>query len=241
MSISMSIKELESNEALCRDSKKNTVKVFLSDTAKFAQYCDKNRYIDLAAAEAKMGKEKLAEIKKRNRVRSRGEIIADKITDAKDLEALKPFTREEVTNWLTIELQPEKVRDEIMNSNLVTDSMNAWDLYEFDEMYATCAKCKLSWDKGRGCIATLMPSDSPLPEIAARFGLNFIANIPKSAEDKVVYESKNAGELLKEIEKLRERLPEEGKMMVRRLSGALDRLEALSKTSTEHKVKFYFS
>ncbi|HDP97054.1 MAG TPA: hypothetical protein ENN25_05110 [Euryarchaeota archaeon] len=241
MSISMSLKELESEKALCKEDKRKIVKVCLSDTVRFEQYCDRNRFIDLAAAEAKLGQEKVAEIKKRNRVRSKGEIEAEKIKEKADLETLKPFTREEITNWVSLDRVPEKARKEIMDSGLVTDQINAWDARSFDEMYETCGKCKLSWDKGRGCIATLIPSESPLPGIADKFGLNFIAAIPSSAEKKVVFEAQRAKELLEEIDKLRDKLPEEGKMMVRRLSGAMDRLESLAKTCSENQVRFYFS
>lgn len=237
----MSIKELESDKSLCRDDKNKTLRVFLSDAGKFVQYCDKNGYIDLEAAENKLGTEKLAEIKKRNRVRSKGEIMAEKIKEEKDLETLKPFTREETTEWVTLDLHPSKVQDEILNSGLIKDSINAWDARSFDEMYATCAKCELSWDKGRGCIATLIPSNSPLPEIAQKYRLNFIAKIPKYAEDGTVFDAKTAADLLSELEKLREKIPEEGKMMARRMSGAMDRLEALGKTSKEKGVRFYFS
>jgi len=241
MSISMSIKELESDKALCRDAKKKTVQVFLSDIGKFSQYCDKNRFIDLAAAEAKLGTEKVAEIKKRNRLRAGGEIMAEKIKEKNDLGLLKPFTREEITNWVTLEPLPKKIQEEVLSSELVTDFVNAWDSLSFDEMYATCAKCELSWDKGRGCIATLIPSNSPLPEIANKYGLKFIAGIPQYAEKGTVFEAEKAKELLQEIKKLREELPAEGKMMVYRLSGAMDRLESLAKTCSEKGVRLYFS
>lgn len=241
MSISMSIKELESEKALCRDDKKKTVQVFLSDIGKFAQYCDKNRYIDLSAAEQKLGKEKVAEIKKRNRVRSTGEITADKIKEKKDLETLKPFTREETTKWVTLQIHPKNAQEDILKSGLIADSVTAWDALGFDEMYAICAKCELSWDKGRGCIATLIPSDSPLPEIANKYGLKYIAGIPKYAEKGAVFDSSEAKQFLSELKQLRDKLPGEGKMMVRRLSGAMDRLEAIAKTCSDKGVKMYFS
>lgn len=237
----MFIKELESDKALCRDKKNTNAQANLKDISKFSKYCERNYYIDLAKAEAKLGKEKLTEIKRRNKVRGTGEIKAEKIKDSKDLEALKPFMREEITTWVNLIQQPKNVQDEIMASGLVSDIMNGWDVLSFEEMGAICGKCVLSWDKGRGCVATLMPSDNPMPEIARKNGLNFIANIPKYAEEKTVFDGAKAKDILSEIEKLRPAVEKEGRGMAHRLSGVIERLESMSKACAENNVKFYFS
>jgi len=237
----MFIKETESEKALCREKKGKNAQFNLKEAGKFKQYCERNYFIDLAAAEAKLGAEKVAEIKKRNKLRGKGEIKAEKVKEKADLETLKPFTREEVTTWVNILALPKNVVDEISASGLVSDVMNAWDMIDFEEMGAICGKCALSWDKGRGCVATLMPGESPLPEIAKKAGLNFIASIPKYAEDKTVFDGAKAKELLKEIEKLRPAVEKEGKMIAHRLSGVIERLESMAKTCAENNVKFYFS
>jgi len=241
MSITMFIMETESDKALCREKKGKNAQFNLRECGKFNQYCERNFFIDLVAAEAKLGKEKVAEIKKRNKVRGKGEIKAEKVTDKGDLAALKPFTREEVTTWVNILALPKGVVDEISASGLVSDVMTAWDMIDFEEMGEICGKCVLSWDKKRGCVATLMPGESPLPEIAKKAGLNFIASIPKYAEDKTVFDGAKAKELLKEIEKLKPAVEKEGKQIAYRLSGVIERLESMAKACAEYNVKFYFS
>lgn len=237
----MFIKELESDKALCREMKNTTARVNLRDNGRFAQYCERNYFIDLGAAAQKLGEAKLKEIKKRNGVRGTGEIKAEKIKDKGDLEALKPFTREEVTTWVDVLAQPKNVVDEIMASGLVSDTMNSWDMLSFEQMGEICGKCALSWDKGRGCVATLMPGDSPLPEIAKKAGLQFVASIPKYAEEKTVFSGSDAKKSLDEIEKLRPAVEKEGKQMANRLRGVIERLESMAKVCAANDVKFYFS
>jgi hypothetical protein len=241
MSITMFLKELESDKALCREMKNTIARVNLRDASKFLAYCERNYFIDLGAAAKKLGEAKLKEIKKRNGVRGTGEIKADKIKDKNDLEALKPFTREEVTTWVDLLSQPKSVVDEIMSSGLVSDSMNSWDMLSFEQMGEICGKCALSWDKGRGCVATLMSGDSPLPEIARKAGLQFIADIPKHAETKTVFDGSKATELLADIPKLRAAVEKEGKQMANRLKGVIERLESAAKVCAENNVRFYFS
>lgn len=240
MSVTLAIKEMDTEKALCRDAKNRTVQVFLSDNTKFAKYCEVKRWIDLAAAEKELGADKLGEIKKRNKVRSKRDIPPDKIKDRGDLTTLKPFMGEEVTHWATVENIPRDAQQQIMNSGLVTDAMNAWDMLSLEDMTATCAKCSLSWDKGRGCVATLMGENSPLPEMAKKYGTSFLAGISNYIEQKKVFGPAEAKTVLKEVQDLRNKLPAEGKMMVRRLSGVLDRLEAVAEISSDHKISFYF-
>ena len=241
MSVTMFIKELESDKALCRDRKNKTSQVNLKEFGKFNQYCERNYYIDIPGAIAKLGEDKVKEIKKRNNVRGTGEIKAEKIKDKNDFATLKPFTREEVTTWVNLSLHPKNVQDEILASGLVADMMNGWDMLSFEEMGEICKKCALSWDKGRGCVATLMPGDSPMPEIARKAGLKFIADVPKYAETKEVFDGAKAKELLKEIEKLRPAVEKEGKQMANRMKGVIERLESIAKACAENNCKFYFS
>jgi len=241
MSVTMFIKEIESDKALCREKKKTTAQFNLKEFGKFKQYCERNYFINIPAAEEKLGAEKVAEIKKRNKVRGKGEIKAEKITDKSDLATLKPFTREEVTTWVNLLVLPKNIVDEMKSSGLVSDEMNSWDMIDFEEMGAICGKCALSWDKKRGCVANLMAGESPLPDIAKKAGLNFIASIPKYAEDKTVFDGAKAKELLKEIEKLKPAVEKEGKGIAYRLSGVIERLESMAKACAENDVQFYFS
>ena len=54
------------------------------------------------------------------------------------------------------------------------------------------------------------------------------------------FTSEDAEELLREVEVLREALPAEGKMMVRRYSGPVDRMEAVARISKSEGCGFYF-
>jgi hypothetical protein len=55
-----------------------------------------------------------------------------------------------------------------------------------------------------------------------------------------MFTSKDADELLKEIKVIREKSPAEGKMIVRRIEGTLNRLEAMSRCAKDFGVGFYF-
>ncbi len=47
-------------------------------------------------------------------------------------------------------------------------------------------------------------------------------------------------ELLKEVQVIREKSPAEGKLIVRRIEGTLNRLEAMAKCAKDYNVGFYF-
>ena len=80
-----------------------------------------------------------------------------------------------------------------------------------------------------------------MPEIAGKAGLQFVASIPKFAEEKTVFDDSKAKELLSEIEKLRPAVEKEGKQMANRLKGVIERLESMAKVCATNNVKFYFS
>ena len=133
---------------------------------------------------------------------------------------------------------PESKRaDAISNAD---DRVTGWDQLDFDEMSDICSNCKLSWDKGRGCIGAFGPDNSLLPEIASRHGCDIVASVPKSVEEGKRYTSKDAEQLLKETEILTAALPEEGKMMVRRYSGPVERMAAVAKVCMDQGCGFFF-
>jgi hypothetical protein len=111
---------------------------------------------------------------------------------------------------------------------------------EFDEMYETCGRCGLSWDNKKGCVGNFGPSTSPVPELAKKFKLNILSNVEGLASSKKLLTSEDAAKLLSEVKVLREKTPAEGKMMVRRIEGTLNRLEAMAVCSKEYDVGFYF-
>ena len=55
-----------------------------------------------------------------------------------------------------------------------------------------------------------------------------------------MFTKEDATRMLEEIKVLREKLPLESKMMVRRYSGVLDRLEKVANISIKYGTKFYF-
>jgi hypothetical protein len=63
--------------------------------------------------------------------------------------------------------------------------------------------------------------------------------VNEAAEQKKVFTPKDADELLKEVRVIREKSPAEGKMIVRRIEGTLNRLEAMAKCAKDYGVGFY--
>jgi len=59
-------------------------------------------------------------------------------------------------------------------------------------------------------------------------------------KNKTLFNKEDAVRMLEEIKVLREKLPLESKMMVRRYSGVLDRLEKVANISIKYGTKFYF-
>lgn len=242
MAITMSITELESPKALCRAHKQTYTKVFLRQLGAFAPSAEVERTIDLKAAEAALGAEATAALLKRNKLRVASSALDPaRIKEASDLKLLQPFVREVRTQWVAVEKVPPAKRDALLAQSNPDDRVTEWDLLSFEEMYATCAKCPLSWDKGRGCIASFGPTRTALPELAAKYGARLVASIPKLSESKEPLPAARAEELLADVKVLLEKLPLEGKAAARRYAGSLERLEALATTAKTHGVRFYFS
>lgn len=64
--------------------------------------------------------------------------------------------------------------------------------------------------------------------------------MPEAAASKKEFTPADAEALAKEVALLREVLPSEGKMMVRRYSGPLERLGEVARVSMEQGCGFYF-
>lgn len=241
MGLNMAITELESSESLCRDKKRTMARAFVKDPEKWAGLVEVDRVVDLKKARAGLESDKLEGILKRSRAKVEGdEMYLEKIKDAADQKTLEPFVREVKTNWIAMSDVPQARRSAVLEAAVSEDSVTEWDLLEFDEMYATCAKCALSWDNKKGCVGNFGPSTSPIPDLAEKFKLNILAKVEERASKKEILTSKDAAKLLEEVKVLRERTPAEGKMMVRRIEGTLNRLEAMAVCSKEHDVGFYF-
>jgi hypothetical protein len=241
MGLNMAITELEAEKALCRTKKMMLAKVYVDDPSKWTGLVEVDRVVDLKKAAAKMGKEKLDAMLKKGRLAPEGdELYLEKVKDPEDQKALSAFASEVKTNWIVLEKVPADKRKDVIAAANKANSVTEWDLVEFDDMYATCAKCGLSWDNKKGCVGNFGPSGSPVPDLAKKYGLPLLAKVDELGEKKTVLTSKDAEEILREVKVIRERSPAEGKMIVRRIEGTLNRLEALASCSKEYGVGFYF-
>jgi len=241
MGLNMAITELDSDKALCKSKKLATIKVFLDDPGRWEALAEVDKIVDLKKATEKLGKEKMDAFVKKSRLKIEGDdLFLEKVKDDADRKMLMPFVREVRTKWILMEKVPAAERKDVAAKAKKENVVTEWDLLEFDEMYATCAKCGMSWDNKKGCVGNFGPSGSPVPELAKKHGLSILSKVSELGESRKVLSSKDADELLKEVKILREKAPAEGKVIVRRIEGTLNRLEAMAKCSKDYNVGFYF-
>lgn len=236
----MAICELDSDVSLCKKAKLTIVRVHLDSLEGLKEYAEYDLVIPTDAAKLIMG-DSWDQFLKRNKLDGEQELIyLEKVKKESDREALLPRAERLYTGWFMMEELPPEVADEVLSRKEDEDLLTDWDMLSFDEMNSTCASCKLSWDKGRGCIGTFGPDNSLLPEIAEKYSCRIVASTPDLAKNGGKLSSEDAKILLEEILVLREKLPEEGKMMVRRYGGVLDRLEKMAEVCADFGTRFYF-
>lgn len=239
MGINIGICETEAPSAPCRELRANIVKVHLDDPTGYEQYMERDVKVDLETARQAVGDWEA--FIKRNRINPDTDAIyIDKVKKEEDRAVLEPLSESVCTGWITTEDLPGDVKDEVISKASPEDRLTGWDMLSFDEMNEMCTNCPLSWDKGRGCIGAFGPDNSLLPEIAGRHGCGIVASVPDAVKEGRRFTSEDAKELLREVEVLRAALPEEGKMMVRRYSGPVDRMEAVAKISVSEGCGFFF-
>lgn len=239
MGINIGICETEAPSAPCRELRANIVKVHLDDPTGYEQYMERDVKVDLETARQAVGD--WDAFIKRNRINPDTDAIyIDKVKKEEDRAVLEPLSESVCTGWITTEGLPGDVKDEVISKASPEDRLTGWDMLSFDEMNEMCANCPLSWDKGRGCIGAFGPDNSLLPEIAGRHGCGIVASVPDAVKEGRRFTSEDAKELLREVDVLRAALPEEGKMMVRRYSGPVDRMEAVAKISVSEGCGFFF-
>jgi hypothetical protein len=241
MGLNMAITELESDKALCRGKKLSVVKVFIEDPSRWEKILEVDRIVDLKKAAEKLGKDKVDAFIKKSKLKIEGdELYLEKVKDENDRKMFTPFIKEVKTKWILMEKVPTDQKKDVVAAAKKENTVTEWDMLEFDEMYATCGKCGLSWDNKKGCVGNFGPSGSPVPELAKKHGLNILSKVNELAEQKKILTSKDADELLREVKVLREKAPAEGKVIVRRIEGTLNRLEAMAKCAKDYNVGFYF-
>ncbi len=239
MGINIGICETEAPSAPCRELRGNIVKVHLEDPSGFEEHMEYDVKVDLDTAKEAVGD--WDAFIKRNRINPETDAVyMDKVKKDDDRALLEPLAQRVCTGWIVIEGLPEDVRRQVLEKSGSEDRLTGWDMLSFDEMNEMCANCPLSWDKGRGCIGAFGPDNSLLPEIAGRHGCPIVASVPDAVKEGKRFTSEDAEELLREVAVLREALPEEGKMMVRRYSGPVDRMEAVAKISVSEGCGFFF-
>jgi hypothetical protein len=239
MGISIGICEMEAPNALCRNLRKDMVKVRVDDVSGFEDIAGHDQIVSLEDARSLVGDWEA--FMKRNRISDDTDAIyMDKLKVEDDIKTLGKKAKDICTGWVTLSNVDPKRKDAVISASKKENRLTGWDMLSFDEMNEMCSKCTLSWDKGRGCIGAFGPDESLLPGIAEKYKCEIVASVPKGAKSGRIYDSKDGAKLAKEIEILKEALPVEGKMMVRRYSGPLERLEAVSKISVSEGCGFYF-
>lgn len=239
MGINIGICETEAKNALCKDLKKDIISVKVNDPKGFEDVVAYDEIVTLENAHELFGDWEA--FMKRNRINAETDAIyLDKIKNDADLDILKSKSEKVCTGWIdTKKLDGQRI-EEAISASSEENRRTGWDLLEFDEMSKMCSECPVSWDKGRGCIGSFGPDNSLLPEIAERRGCKIVGSVPTSAASRRIYGPDDAKELLREIEILETALPEEGKMMVRRYSGPLERMKAVAEISVSEECGFYF-
>lgn len=242
MGISIAIRETDAPEALCRERKKHYIKVFLRDIKGFEEYADWDMTISAEEAKKVFGSDWDIFLK-RNRIEPTSEVIyLEKIKVEEDKIKLMPLMKKSYSGWVSLEKIPISLRERILEISSPDDRLTSWDMLSFDEMGEICNKCGLSWDKGRGCIGDFGPESSLLPQVAKKYELDIIANVVENAKTKKIFTENDAKKLLREIEILRQKMPNEpkGKLLISRYTGVLERLEAVANICLKYKIGFYF-
>ncbi len=239
MGISIGIFETEAKNALCRELRMNVIKVRVDDIKGMEKLAGYDDIVSLEDAKSLVGDWEA--FLKRNRINAETDAVyMDKLKNDDDIKLLGPKAVRTSTGWVEMSKVGASDKEKVLAASKKENRLTGWDMLSFDEMNEMCLKCKLSWDKGRGCIGTFGPSDSLLPSIAEKKGCKIVASVPVGAQSGRRYTPEDAKELLKEIEILTKALPEEGKMAVRRYSGPLERMAAVASISVSEGCGFYF-
>ena len=239
MGISVAICELEAKSALCKDYKTKLVKALVEDVSGLEDIVEIDEYVTLEDAK-KLFPDWEAFIK-RNRINEEADAIyMVKVKNDDDKAKLLPLVKKKYTGWVLLEGLSDAKKEEVLKRSKRENRITGWDLLEFDEMNELCAKCPLSWDKGRGCMGAFGPDNSLLPEIAKKRGCAIVASAVESAASQKRFSPEDAKNLKKEVEILTAALPEEGKVYVRRYGGVLERLDAVADICVKEGCGFVF-
>lgn len=237
MGINIGIMEMETPNAPCRNLRSEIVRVHMGNVSGFEDAAVYDAFVPYEKVRSVVGD--WDAFVKRNRLNEDADAVyLEKVKKEDDLKVLEPLAERRCTGWVVMSDVPADRRQEAVDR--ADDIVTGWDCLDFDQMNEMCGSCPLSWDKGRGCIGAFGPDNSLLPDIAARHGCPLVASVPQAVAEGKRFTSEDAEELLREVAVLREALPKEGKMMVRRYSGPVDRMEAVARISQSGGCGFYF-
>ena len=239
MGISVAICELECKNAPCKDYKTNLYKAMVEDVSGIEDLVEIDEYVELDTAK-KLFPDWEAFIK-RNRINEEADAIyMAKVKNDDDKAKLTPSVKKKYTGWVSLKDLDDAQKEEVLKRSKPENRITGWDMLDFDEMNEMCAKCPLSWDKGRGCMGAFGPDNSKLPEIAEKHGCKIVASVPKCAQEQKRFSPEDAKTLKKEVEILTAALPGEGKVYVRRYGGVLERLDAVADICISENCGFVF-
>jgi hypothetical protein len=239
MGISIGICETEAKSALCRELRMNVIRVRVDNVSGMEHLAGYDDIVSLDDAGSIVGDWEA--FMKRNRINAETDAIyMDKLKNEDDIKLLRPKAVRTSTGWVDMDKVSASDKAKVLAASKKENRLSGWDMLSFDEMNEKCLNCKLSWDKGRGCIGAFGPNDSLLPGIAEKRGCKITASVPEGAKNQRIYTPDDAKTLLSEIDILTKALPEEGKMMVRRYSGVLERMNAVANISVSEGCGFYF-
>lgn len=240
MGISMAICELDSEKSSCKNMKLSVLKVNLKDVKGFESCAEYDMIVPVSEAKSVMGGD-WENFLKRNRMDAEIEVVyMEKVKNDMDKAKLLPVAKKQYTGWVVLDKADQASQQKMLDLADPDERLTKWDMLSFDEMGEACKKCEMSWDEGRGCIGTFGPETGDLPAIAKKYGCSIIASVPDAVKHKTKFKVEDAPRLLEEVKVLREKLPLESKMAVRRYSGVLDRLEKVANISINYGVRFYF-
>ncbi len=236
MGINIGLEYEDSECAGCRDLRKQIVKVRVKEDSGLESILEKDPVVPVGKAREAIPD--WDEFVTRNSLDPDEDFVYIRNLKKADRKILEPLSEERSSGWAATENLTASDKERVLSA--AEEILTGWDMISFNGMSDICRECPLSWDKGRGCIGAFGPDNSMLPKIAEKYGCPITASVPGSVESGRRFGPEDAEKLLIECEILREKLPEEGKLAVRRYSGPLERMEEAARACIRGRCGFYF-
>ena len=236
MGINIAICEDEAGNAGCREYRRRIVRAKAGSVEGLEHLLESD--LALSKEKAMAAVDDWEDLAERNSLDPDEGLVYIGSLKKEDRKRLEGLAEPHCTGWASLESLSPEDREKVLA--VATETMTGWDMLSFDEMKAACGSCPLSWDSGRGCIGAFGPENSLLPSIAEKHGCPIVASVPESARSGRVFPPEDAEKLLEECERLKEALPGEGKMAVRRYSGPVERMSAAAKACLSGGCGFRF-